>query len=506
MILTHSLPKVINEKVDDDDEKTKRFPSKVSMSPSGKLMAISYCGSNSIVVSSIPEGSIKFVVGSKVAGSKDGSFALCQFNLPQGSAWLNQDIFYVADCGNHLIRMVDLVNRKVSTVVGNGCCGSDKVGGKVGIEQEINSPWDLQIAPSPGSKDHNNNILYIAMAGNHQIWGYLLEDACWFRGVEYKRGTCMRFAGSGNEENRNNSYSHKAGFAQPSGITYDVVNGKLYVADSESSTVRRVDIAKGSVEGIVGGGFDPMDLFAYGDSDGKYRNAKLQHPMAVVWDSVRSKLYVADTFNNKIKVVDPVEKTSVTMRLGDESTVDNELNHPTGLCLNPTCDRLYVVDSNNHRVVSVRLLDDMTDDFRKLSLEEERGRLFTRPDQSSVLKYARDQIVVSSHTSLEGAVEWASVELSDGPSHWQVGLVKKAGGYAYVKGGEFSVMEDGGVRASWVVPVDSLVDEAELCLEAMLYVCEGGVCKLIKSLVTIPLKVDENLNSEVPAVKVQVSL
>ncbi len=76
----------------------------------GKLMAISYCGSNYIVVSSIPEGIIKFVVGSKVVGSKDGCFASCQFNLPQGSAWLNEHVFYVADCGNHLIRKVcDLI-------------------------------------------------------------------------------------------------------------------------------------------------------------------------------------------------------------------------------------------------------------------------------------------------------------------------------------------------------------------------------------------------------------
>lgn len=69
----------------------------------------------------------------------------------------------------------------------------------------------------------------------------------------------MRFAGSGNEENRNNSYSHKASFAQPSGLTVASVKEQklVYVADSESSSVRSVDIKTGAVKACVGGERDP---------------------------------------------------------------------------------------------------------------------------------------------------------------------------------------------------------------------------------------------------------
>ena len=74
------------------------------------------------------------------------------------------------------------------------------------------------------------------------------------------RGTCLRFAGSGNEENRNNSYPHKASFAQPSHLSLGKLKGQntLFVADSESSSVRTVDLKTGAVKGCVGGERDPM--------------------------------------------------------------------------------------------------------------------------------------------------------------------------------------------------------------------------------------------------------
>ena len=74
-----------------------------------------------------------------------------------------------------------------------------------------------------------------------------------------KAGTCLRLAGSGAEENRNNSYPHKASFAQPSGITLAVEKNSrcLYVADSESSSVRAIDLSTGATKAVVGAERDP---------------------------------------------------------------------------------------------------------------------------------------------------------------------------------------------------------------------------------------------------------
>ena len=73
----------------------------------------------------------------------------------------------------------------------------------------------------------------------------------------YAVGTCIRFAGSGIEENKNNSYPEKAGFAQPSGLALSRALNCLFVADSESSSVRVISLKDGAVKNCVGGDINP---------------------------------------------------------------------------------------------------------------------------------------------------------------------------------------------------------------------------------------------------------
>ncbi|XP_007442693.1 NHL repeat-containing protein 2-like [Python bivittatus] len=202
------------------------------------------------------------------------------------------------------------------------------------------------------------------MAGIHQIWALMLESGKLPKGSDLKKGICLRFAGSGNEENRNNAYPHKAGFAQPSGLsvaTEDPWNC-LFVADSESSTVRTISLKDGSVKHLVGGERDPMNLFAFGDVDGAGINAKLQHPLGVAWDKKRSLLYVADSYNHKIKFVDPKMKNCATLAgTGEASNVigsnitTSTFNEPGGLCVEDGGRFLYIADTNNHQIKVIDL-------------------------------------------------------------------------------------------------------------------------------------------------------
>ena len=98
----------------------------------------------------------------------------------------------------------------------------------------------------------------------------------------------------------------ESGFAQPSGIATDGKN--LYVADSESNIIRAIDIAGGTVQTLVGG-----DLFEFGDVDGSGDDVRLQHPLGVI--SFGDKLLIADTYNHKIKQLDP-KRESVTTLFG----------------------------------------------------------------------------------------------------------------------------------------------------------------------------------------------
>lgn len=153
---------------------------------------------------------------------------------------------------------MNLSSKEVQTVAGTGIQGTDKEGGKPGKEQPLASPWDLCLVRS--STSESNDLLIIANAGTHQIWGLALRDLVWWKKLEIQAGRCFRLAGSGAEENRNNSYPAKAAFAQPSGLCCATLQSDnlIFVADSESSSIRQINLKDGCVKGLVGGDKDPM--------------------------------------------------------------------------------------------------------------------------------------------------------------------------------------------------------------------------------------------------------
>ncbi|KAM4716158.1 NHL repeat-containing protein 2 isoform 2-T2 [Anableps anableps] len=329
------------------------FPGKVAVDHSTKKLAIADTGHHRILVVSSTTGQLQHVIGGPERGRQDGDLSEASFNSPQGVT-IKGDTVYVADTENHLIRKVDLVQRRVSTLAGVGTQGTDKEGGAMGTQQPISSPWDVTLGTAGGAED---NVLWIAMAGTHQIWALFLADGKLPKEGESKAGRCVRWAGSGNEENRNNAYPHKAGFAQPSGLALAAEEpwSCLYVADSESSSIRTLALKDGAVKHLVGGERDPLNLFAFGDVDGKGVDAKLQHPLGVAWASEQSLLYVADSYNHKIKVVDPKTKQCTTLAgtgeagdaLGPQFT-ESRFNEPGGICISGKL--LYVADTNNHKI------------------------------------------------------------------------------------------------------------------------------------------------------------
>src|SRR5262249_28732329 len=131
-------------------------------------------------------------------------------------------------------------------------------------------------------------------------------------------------------------------FAQPSGLATD--GKKLWVADSETSSVREVPITgRGEVRTIVG-----LGLFEFGDEDGTGNQVRLQHALGVAHHN--GLLYVADTYNNKIKVLDPVKRTSKTFLGGEEAgwLATPLFSEPGGICY--ADGKLYVADTNAHRI------------------------------------------------------------------------------------------------------------------------------------------------------------
>jgi DNA-binding beta-propeller fold protein YncE len=146
-------------------------------------------------------------------------------------------------------------------------------------------------------------------------------------------------------------------FAQPSGLTCD--GDRLYVADSEVSAVRALPVRgkKGDVKTIVG-----EDLFEFGDEDGVGAKVRLQHALGVAWHD--GKLYVADTYNSKVKVIDPAKRSCKTLWGGPGGWLAGPVfNEPGGLSF--AADRLYIADTNGHRI---RVVDLKTGKVSTLAL------------------------------------------------------------------------------------------------------------------------------------------
>lgn len=98
-----------------------------------------------------------------------------------------------------------------------------------------------------------------------------------------------------------------------------------------------------------------QNLFAFGDVDGTGVNAKFQHPLGVAYDEKTHSVYVADTYNHKIKLIDLATNKVTTCKFVDSKGNLAQFNEPAGLCLSPCGDRLYICNTNNHTIDAVDL-------------------------------------------------------------------------------------------------------------------------------------------------------
>lgn len=326
------------------------FPGKVTADAEGGRLLIADSTHHRVVVTDM-QGNALAIAGNGQPGYEDGAFNVAQFDDPQGIA-VRGDFAYVADRKNHVVRKLDLKNKTVTTAAGTGKQAADP--GDRRLQQAVpaksiglNSPWDVILV---------GDELYIAMAGHHQIWVH-----------DLKRDEVSPYAGSG-RENIGDGPLPFSMFAQPSGLATD---GKsLFVADSEISALREVPLGgKGEVKTLVGRG-----LFVFGDKDGPARvddpleretkEARLQHALGVALAD--GKLYVADTYNSRLRVYDPATKRLDTFLGGNDSTgwfTSPAFNEPGGISY--ANGKLYVADTNAHRI---RVVDVRTRDVSTLRL------------------------------------------------------------------------------------------------------------------------------------------
>lgn len=429
------------------------FPGKVAADPERDRLFIADSSHNRILLTT-RTGRVLDVAGTGAAGAADGSFEAASFDHPQGMA-VAGDSLYVADTENHLIRRLDLKARTVATVAGTGQPSFRGFRRGKARDVPLSSPWDVLV---------ENDIVYIAMAGPHQIWA-----------LNVRHQEIGPYAGS-SKEARIDGPLMQAALAQPSGLASD--GSQLFVADSEVSAIRTVSLnPRGSVSTIVG-----VDLFEFGDTDGQGDAVRLQHPLGVAYHN--NVVYVADTYNHKIKRVGPGLRTSVTF-LGSgqpgfrdaDTGREAEFYEPSGLSI--ADGRLYIADTNNHaiRVADLETGRVSTLQITGLSEGPDRRPDYVWPNLEELS--AAPQTVRSGRTSLTVDVEIPPpFKLNPGsPLEYQVEL-----NGATLAGGLRTPEQDGQFPIE--IPLDLSEGTTELRVAVGLVYCkEGrdGVC-LVKSL------------------------
>lgn len=311
-----------------------RFPSKVHVARSEKGVSIYVAdtGNHRVVVLN-EQGRYLTQLG-------DG-----ELREPNGLLVVGQELL-VCDSGNHRIlglSLEPLPERKSRTLAGAGDIGYLAVGSVIeGAQASINSPWDLCLF---------DEEVAVACAGSHQL-----------ALVDPKSGKVTHLAGTGREDIVDGPAATFAALAQPSGIC-QIEKEALCFADSEVSAIRLYirnwnNTAQNVIVSLVGQG-----LFEYGHQDGSAREAKLQHPLGCCYSPLSRCIYVADSYNNAIRVYSCERETMHTLKL------PTKLAEPGGVCFFE--GKIFVADTNHHRILAFS--ESEIHAFEVSAVEEFRG-------------------------------------------------------------------------------------------------------------------------------------
>src|SRR5690625_5592329 len=192
------------------------------------------------------------------------------------------------------------------------------------LGEKLSSPWDVVWAEAIDQ-------IVIAMAGVHQLWSFDPRT----RAVAPLAGTMA--------EGLHDGPLAESWFAQPSGLVADH-QGRIWVADSETSALRVVEFDANSESGGVVKSAIGEGLFDFGFRDGDATEARMQHPLGV---SVLpdDSIVIADTYNGAVRRYDPGAHRVTTLAEG--------LAEPSDLVVVPGAgdapDQLLVVESAAHR-------------------------------------------------------------------------------------------------------------------------------------------------------------
>ncbi|RAL24635.1 hypothetical protein DL240_00025 [Lujinxingia litoralis] len=262
-----------------------------------RRLIIADTGHHRVVIADV-DGQVQRVVGGPHLGLEDGDADQARFYAPHGLT-LRDDHLVVADTLNQALRRVDLLTGRTSTFC------------------RVPSPSE-SASPAPWSVSAGGSRWYVACAATHRLMR-----------MDFDGSHIERYAGTGDED-RIDGHRSRARFAQPTDLVLE--DNQLYVIDSSSSALRRIDLRTNRVQTLLG-----QSVFSYGFEDGPGSQALLQHPRGLA--IYQGTVYIADSLNRAVRYFEPAH--------GELSTLENpELKFPAAICA--TAEGLVVCDAHDH--------------------------------------------------------------------------------------------------------------------------------------------------------------
>ena len=274
---------------------------------------IANSGQNSVLISNMM-GEIILKIGSGIRGMVDGDIAEAKFSYPQGILYGNKNL-YIADTGNNSLRFVDFETQKVKTIIGSGEQGDTVQVKRIDAKSiDLSAPTDLEFFP-----DKSN--IAISNSGTNQILVF-----------DIKNKSISILAGNGDKGEDDGVYPQNS-LAQTTDMA--VYGNKLYFLDGLTSNLR-----------VVNKDGDLKTLYSNKSSK------KLQNPRGLIVDDTGA--YISDSFNHVIRKYDFNSQQLNTLfgfARGEDVGAKTSFDEPSGLV--SIIDKLYVVDTNNNRVLAV---------------------------------------------------------------------------------------------------------------------------------------------------------
>ena len=260
----------------------------------------------------------RFAGTSQLAGRADGPALQASFDAPEGVAVATDAsgavIVYVADTGNHTVRMIR--NGQVSTLAGTPGAAGDADGPALD-GASFRAPAGVAVA--------GNGDVLVADTGNHLV-------------RKIRDGLVSTLAGIAGRAGAADGYADEATFSAPRGLAAAGDGAVIYVADTGNHTVRVIE--DGKVRTLAG---SPGQA---GAVDGAGAAARLNGPAAIALDRLGN-LLVAETGGSTIRQVTP--DGAATLVIGDPvrsgfaaTALPGQLPPPRGLAVDPDNDNLYI--------------------------------------------------------------------------------------------------------------------------------------------------------------------